>query len=190
MIRLLLLSGAFLMFSTSQFISIIKLTGIFNVFVQCLEICGSRAFQVEMFIMTMHQWRTWTPIFLRPWVDVIHENTNRHQLCTTLRKSPSSSLPGPCTDFIMTQQTRQNDVAAPDSLCFVITVWRIFVAFFSPSVRLLFLFLFCCVVYWNNTALCQKEKKGVGVFRVLFIDITWSPLCFWSIHSVLMSEKS
>lgn len=42
-------------FVCSVHLSIIKLTGIFNVFVQCLEICGSRAFQVEMFIMTMHQ---------------------------------------------------------------------------------------------------------------------------------------
>lgn len=45
-----LLSGASHMFHVvfSVHLSIIRLTGISNVFVQCLEICGSRAFQVEM----------------------------------------------------------------------------------------------------------------------------------------------
>lgn len=145
MIRLLLLSGAFFkMFSTSQFISIIKLTGIFNVFVQCLEICGSRAFQVEMFIMTMHRWRTWTPFFYALSGRNKWKHRNRHQLCTTLRRWPSSSPPGPCTDFIMTQQTRQNDVAAPVSLCFEITVWRKLVAFFHQVLDFYFSFVLLC----------------------------------------------
>ena len=68
----------------------------------------------------------------------------------------------------MTQQTRQNDVAKSFffTCLFVFKCEECLVAFyFSPSVRRVFFF---CVVYWNNTALCQKEKKGVGILGLTF----------------------
>lgn len=113
--------------------------------------------------------------------------------------------------FLMTRQN-QTEWCSKKLLLLIISpvvsltnkVWRIFCGIFIfHQVLDLFFFLFLllfCVVYWNNTALCQKDKKKkkrCRNYRVnfLFIDIdsNWSPyfvFCFvlfldvWMINSL------
>ena len=107
---------------------------------------------------------------------------NRHtdvklKLCTT----GGSLLPlcdnpppmNPSTAFI----DKKNDVASPFPLVFKY-VWRIFCGIFVSHQVLLLFFCFY-VVYWNNTALCQKKKKSCRNYMVivLFINIS-GLLCF------------
>lgn len=78
---------------------------------------------------------------------------------------------------------------------FYLKAWRllcgIHIFFVSPSVR-----HFCfCVVYWKNTALCQKREWGGGVYNFRFNFVNVCLFClfvYWMynkvINSVWMSE--
>lgn len=91
-----------------------------------------------------------------------------HSEGACLLSTPLARPPAQCSAFIVTQQTRQNDVAKP--------FFSLFDFFFFLSVKnilwhfLFFTKCFCffCVVYWNNTALCQKGKKSVGILGLTF----------------------
>lgn len=110
MICVLLLSGACHVYVFSS--SLITITGIckgfcsmpWNLWITCLP-----GWNV---VMIMHQWRTWTLFFFMSWVGVLNKTTQTDiRNYAPLGGSSRHHLPSLCPAFIMTQQTRQNDVA-------------------------------------------------------------------------------
>lgn len=105
-------------------------------------------------------------------VDVINKNTQtdvRNQLCTTRRTLVCCRRrrpPTQCTAFIMTQQNQTEWCSRTLFSLFVKKektkkkksvkniLWHFFI--FHQVLNVFFAFVFFCVVYWNNTALCQK----------------------------------
>lgn len=114
-------------------------------------------------------------------MDIINKNTQtdiRNQLCTTRRKLLSATA---AHRPFYNDSTNQTEWCSKTSFLLVYfkkKVWRIFCGIFIFHQVL---DAFFCVVYWNNTALCQKGKKRCRNFRVnfLFINITGLHLCIF-----------
>lgn len=128
------------------------------------------------FVMTVHPWRTWTPIFLtenwRP--------TAGHP-SPTMHHSEFTAHPV----FTCSSHSNQTEWCSKKKQKFLLRclfgcyrtlkniLWHFYFSLFF------FLLLFTCLVYWGkNTALCQKGKKVVGILGFLFINVT-DLVCFY-----------
>lgn len=123
------------------------------------------------FVMTVHPWRTWTPIFLtenwRPTAG--HPSPTMHHSEFTAHPVFTCSCHSNQTEWC------SKNLSSSLSLCLVTKSEEYFVAFLFFTNCLL---LFTCLVYWKkNTALCQKGKKVVGILGFLFINVT-DLVCF------------